>query len=1263
MGIGQAEEENQRKEEESLRKYIVENHEKNMFVEAGAGAGKTGLIVRKIANMLQNGYEPGEIVVITFTNAAAEELRGRIMEMAEKEAKNNKEVKKKLNNMDQMNISTIHSFCSMLLSEQSVLAGLPQDMKVMDETENRQLQRKYLEQYLGDKEFGGWDELEKLYWKKENDNTPETKQERRRRIRDEIRSIYEQICDLTSYKTGSSEDGSEEDADDIRIETPYKTDESSHKERLETITNDIRRFLYGDGGQPGEFEVELLRLINDSRNDDAKSNGEGEIKSIDEFVDKKEKMVGNTLRFYREAGADRCLEVWDEFFHGKSFVKVPTSAEDKRLYNNETIKLINETAKNLFEKNKEDKGIKPILEKKKNAIKEKYCLEEGRKIEEELEEQIKKEKYYQTVVKYAKKAAVYYRKNRPMNLISNDGLLQLTRDIICNDKVPEIGNYFRKRYKTFFVDEFQDTDHIQTDIIYRLAGDPEGKKELRDGALFLVGDPKQSIYRFRGAEPKNFFAVRERMDRLDNAEVCFLHFNYRSNEEVINWVDEKFADLHKNHEHIVDADTYVYHSMICQHPAAEEEKEKGEHLLKGIYYYNSPDLCGGVTKIEEDVKAAVQLILGLVNDKSYKITEYEKDEQGSLIPKKRNVEYRDFLLICQEKEKMDQYVKMLHKYNIPVLVYGEIKLKKEPVLRTYMRLYKYLLSPSSNDKNEYRMAALEALRVTLHSPTEQVLQETSEKILDSLSRQTKGMTDYGKAQFLEKQVPLLFEKSDIQQATANIETHMAQTYIRQMLEYVFSGKPVSGMELTQQMEDYLENGIERELSLEENANAVRFMNLHKTKGLEGNIVVFLGRTGKKNAVKGAYRQYQGPDCIIYYPGTYRKRNDNTKTRDWASIESIKKLRTAYEMDNRAEFRRLEYVLATRAKQAVVFMDVLNDEKGLFGPDPGNEHPYIFKIGKDQARSLRGLINSVILEDYYKIPDNLNPYDFDKWSITKTELQDSGESNGNYERISPSKLENNYSKTEDAEKGRAKEEGHTMDAEKSIELPRPIGSIMGNVMHRAMELLVNRLAITKNRPGQEELDDIISYSTRQAVAENIADIEKSSYEDSMEDEEDTGAGFDREDVENSGKFGAKEYEDFVMECGKEYCRWLYGEFGDSFAQEYKIYTEIPFQRAYEESGRKMWMNGTADLVLQNKNHEFVLIDYKSDNDYLISETAMHQVLKEKYEPQQDAYEDILNEIFEPKPKDIRRVLVSFSQKDENGKLYSGKKVRVRATELG
>jgi len=134
----------------------------------------------------------------------------------------------------------------------------------------------------------------------------------------------------------------------------------------------------------------------------------------------------------------------------------------------------------------------------------------------------------------------YYRKwRRERSILNFSDLLTRTAALLRED--PGIRKYFRKRYTHILVDEFQDTDPVQAEIILFLTGSSSGEKDWRrmepiPGSLFVVGDPKQSIYRFRRDRVKDIFASGA-------GEVLSLYSNFRSLPFMRNTVEAVFGDV------------------------------------------------------------------------------------------------------------------------------------------------------------------------------------------------------------------------------------------------------------------------------------------------------------------------------------------------------------------------------------------------------------------------------------------------------------------------------------------------------------------------------------------------------------------------------------------------------------------------------------------------------------------------------------------------------------------------------------------------
>ena len=116
------------------------------------------------------------------------------------------------------------------------------------------------------------------------------------------------------------------------------------------------------------------------------------------------------------------------------------------------------------------------------------------------------------VVEFDALKNLYRDYKRKAALLDFDDLLHHARDLLkCNEAVRQA---LARRFPRILVDEFQDTDPLQAEIMWRLAGDGDAalpwlERAIRPGALFLVGDPKQAIYRFRGADVDTYIAAKQ----------------------------------------------------------------------------------------------------------------------------------------------------------------------------------------------------------------------------------------------------------------------------------------------------------------------------------------------------------------------------------------------------------------------------------------------------------------------------------------------------------------------------------------------------------------------------------------------------------------------------------------------------------------------------------------------------------------------------------------------------------------------------------
>lgn len=139
----------------------------------------------------------------------------------------------------------------------------------------------------------------------------------------------------------------------------------------------------------------------------------------------------------------------------------------------------------------------------------------------------------------------YDRRKRDAAVLDFDDLLVQARILVCEH--PEIRDWLAGRYPYLLVDEFQDTDPLQAEIVFCIAAATRPARwdeaQLRRGALFLVGDPKQAIYRFRGADIEAYALARSVIAKSANGCLLAVTANFRSRPEVIEHVNRVFEEV------------------------------------------------------------------------------------------------------------------------------------------------------------------------------------------------------------------------------------------------------------------------------------------------------------------------------------------------------------------------------------------------------------------------------------------------------------------------------------------------------------------------------------------------------------------------------------------------------------------------------------------------------------------------------------------------------------------------------------------------
>ena len=172
----------------------------------------------------------------------------------------------------------------------------------------------------------------------------------------------------------------------------------------------------------------------------------------------------------------------------------------------------------------------------------------------------------------------------------------------------------RRDFTKIYADELQDLSQIQLDILLLLSTDKKGK--MRHNCLFMVGDPRQTIYQEEEAERQVFFQMKRRMEKKRNVKVLYLNENYRSNAELVDWINQHFRKRMP-----------AYHDMkACQKPEFLQNSP-----LHGVYQY----------PVKKDSASALQELM------------------KKLLENYSELRDRDFLILSNDKNKEESYKQAL----------------------------------------------------------------------------------------------------------------------------------------------------------------------------------------------------------------------------------------------------------------------------------------------------------------------------------------------------------------------------------------------------------------------------------------------------------------------------------------------------------------------------------------------------------------------------------------------------------------------------
>jgi len=503
---------------------------------------------------------------------------------------------------------------------------------------------------------------------------------------------------------------------------------------------------------------------------------------------------------------------------------------------------------------------------------------------------------------------------------------------------PEARRELQARFTHLLVDEFQDTDPLQAEMIFLLVSSDVSERDWRrcqprPGSLFLVGDPKQSIYRFRRADISIYNEVKEIMMRSGGL-VLTLTSNFRSPPELVEWVNEVFSPQGNGDVRPSDVPKFpaqatefspAYVNLV---PSRIGPREEG---LRGVYRLTVPP---EFSRNEEALQYMADRIARFIRDAcSGGLTLYRHSGNDGSI-KTGAADPSDFLVLTYRRDDLAVFAERLHDHGIPCRTSGGQSLNRVSELQLLKLCIKVVLRPydplalvallrselfgfSDAELYEFKRAGGSFLGRRL--PASGLDPETAEAFADAFRRLEEFRRWFRTMPLMAALELVVHDLGLMLSAALRPGGEMqagslakALELVRETQDEIWTGSQLLGylQRLAENRESY--DGIS---ALSEDPPAVRVMNLHRAKGLEAPVVFLAGVSGGGNRDPDIHVA-RGSRVTQGYLGIYRETSAYSRTpvahpAEWETVSDRE--RAFLE----AESLRLMYVAATRASGACI----------------------------------------------------------------------------------------------------------------------------------------------------------------------------------------------------------------------------------------------------------------------------------------------------------------------------------------------------------
>ena len=843
----------------------------NIIVSAGAGSGKTAVLTERVIRKLKNGVDVDHLLVLTFTNEAAGEMKSRIRAAI---IENN--LQEQLSLLDSSYITTFDSYAYQIVKKYHYLLNINPNVSIIDSNIITIYKHKLIDSIF-----------EKKYQERES-----------------------KFCTFIN---------------DFCLK-----DDKSIKEYIIKLSNSLDLLL--------DKDIYLKKYLASFFGKDSLD------KLIIEYQGVIEKKINELLEIYNDFSVyitDNLKYKLDDYFKylfdGKCYL-------DYVLFKNlKAPRFVGV----------DELGI-PLKDELKEKIEEIITLLRYQDEDEIRTSILKTKDYIQVIIEIINEldlAVENYKKIH--DTYEFNDIAHLAIKVVKNN--PDIAKELQEYFNEIMVDEYQDTSSIQEEFINLIS----------NNNVYMVGDIKQSIYRFRNANPYIFQDKYDKYSVLNGGIKIDLLKNFRSRKETLFNINEIFNLIMDND--IGNADYVLSHNMVYGNTMYDLEDTKVNNSLE-IYNYKMDD-NDEYSKEEKELFIIAEDITDKIKNK-YQV--FDK-KTGKL----RDIKFSDICIITDRNKYLDKYKKILEYNSIPSVLYKDEILTNDDdilVLKNLISLVDYVSRDIYDNKFKYLFTSVARSFLFEYSDDKiyQILTNKSYKTDDIVSL-SKMIDVYMPLTDIINEIIDRFNVYDRLTKLTDIDKSLVRISNLLDISNSLSDLGYGVSDFVNYLDDVIENKLTVKYSVNTSSgDAVKIMNIHKSKGLEFSLCYF---TGMHNEF--TIKEIRENILFSLKYGIIIPYMDDIELKDTV----LKDLYVNdYLLEEVSEKIRLFYVALTRCREKMIIVTSLDNERCGYS----RLVPYDDRV---KYRSFLDILNSVNVIDKYVVDKSANyTHEYDDTKIRSIDIE-------------------------------------------------------------------------------------------------------------------------------------------------------------------------------------------------------------------------------------------------------------------------------------